>query len=84
LTVALAVRTGVPHPVWAADPQAAWTAAELLGWTEPAKEVVGDDPVWEFAIRADQARHSGTVDGGQGAGQGVAGAGEAGDRDPVG
>lgn len=32
MCVALAVRTGVAHTVWAADPAAAWTAARMLGW----------------------------------------------------
>lgn len=32
--MALAIRTGIPAGVWAADSLAMWTAARMLGWTE--------------------------------------------------
>ena len=47
LVVALAVHTHIPHTVWEADPTAAMTAMDLLGWME---ETLGpqtpDDDYW--------------------------------------
>jgi hypothetical protein len=53
----LALRTQIPHTVWAQDPQAAWTAAELLGWvTDEDQEVAANDELWRRTIQDDQRR----------------------------
>jgi hypothetical protein len=51
----LALRTQIPHTVWAQDPQAAWTAAELLGWIEDEED---PDERWRRAIKAGESQSS--------------------------
>jgi anti-sigma regulatory factor (Ser/Thr protein kinase) len=50
----LALRTNIPHTVWAQDPQAVWTAAELLGWLEDQE--VDEDEQWRSALAAQERR----------------------------